>query len=365
MSLFVKFPSGPLQPLSQNTQCTGITKIYSGPFHAIIDSKNGFFAYGSNISSQLSVPEKNGEILRELYKIRHLRKENVKMIVCGADFSAVVWKDGKVGISGYCKGIVPNKLAVFSRIGRDSNDHRREESHKPIVEGIAFAAAGDEHLLLVTQDGRLLVGGCNASGALGLNSEKDYEPLQPNPFFKGKKIKSVACGASHSIVLTKDPPNCVYVFGRNEGQCGYTEKRSNDEGSVPIVVLKGLLSPQRLMYTKMLEENIKVVACGANHTIVLTEEDHVWAAGSGKRYQLGFPDTKSRVQFTKVTHLSKTNILDVKCCDDVTIFVENGRIVFCGEQFGKYGQNVEIINSKYIIDVAAQYDRALIVKKNF
>jgi len=308
------------------------------------------------------MPEKNGQILRELHRMKHLKKESVKMIACGADFSCVVWKDGKVGISGFCKGLVPNKLAVFARVGRDSNDHRREEGHKPVVEGVVFAAAGDEHLLLVTQDGGLIVGGSNASGALGLNSERDYEPLQPNLFFKGKKIKTVACGAAHSVVLTKDPPNTVFVFGRNEGQCGFMEKR-NDEGSVPVVVLKGLLSPQKLQFTKMLEETIQIIACGANHTIIKTEEGNIWSAGSNKRHQLTFDDTKSRHQFSKLTHLNKINVVNIECCDDVTVVVEENRIVFCGEQFGKYGRNVETVSCRYIVDVAAMYDRVLVVRK--
>ena len=55
----------------------------------------------------------------------------------------------------------------------------------------------------------------------------------------------------------------------------------------------------RFLYRRSLE-HAKIVAAGAFHSVVVTEDNHVWAAGSNKDGQFGDGSTISRNSFKTV-----------------------------------------------------------------
>eukprot|EP01084_Bolivina_argentea_P058608 107020_1 len=95
---------------------------------------------------------------------------------------------------------------------------------------ITKIATGRDHSLCLNSDGKVLSLGSNYYGQLGLGTHDDYSHIEPEliPLFiqLNVVIIDIACGTSHSVVLSNDGK--VYTFGSNRyGECGNTEKGIN------------------------------------------------------------------------------------------------------------------------------------------
>jgi RCC1 and BTB domain-containing protein len=132
---------------------------------------------------------------------------------------------------------------------------------------------GDYHVLALTKSGKCYSWGCNSSGHLGNGTRIDSnKPKLINTLNKIKIIK-ISCGYKHSLVLT----NCgdLYGFGHNfYGQigCGNTTDQ---------------LKPIKIHGFNY--ENIVSIACGVWHSLVLTEtgQAYSWGWNGSIRLELG------------------------------------------------------------------------------
>ncbi|GAA5910708.1 hypothetical protein JCM8208_003540 [Rhodotorula glutinis] len=105
-------------------------------------------------------------------------------------------------------------------------------------------------------------------------------------FFDGLHPVQVSCGAFHSAVVTAH--GAAYVFGSNKaGQLGFGEGEPG--GAEPVLVELGEEESDAVE-----EDEIVQVACGAAHTVLLTESGHIWVTGANDDGQLGLGDTTSR-----------------------------------------------------------------------
>ncbi|GAA5857740.1 hypothetical protein JCM8547_005966 [Rhodosporidiobolus lusitaniae] len=106
-----------------------------------------------------------------------------------------------------------------------------------------------------------------------------FDGLFPSP--------PLSSGAFHSAVRTRD--GSLYVFGSDkEGQLGMGGKGG---GAEPELVADGEEGGETLV--------VREVACGAGHTVMLTEEGEVWVAGANQDGQLGLSDFLPRPSFVK------------------------------------------------------------------
>ena len=80
---------------------------------------------------------------------------------------------------------------------------------------IVDVASGDFHTVALDSEGQVYAwggGGSNKNkGQLGHSNKKDYPHPEPIVFFKGKKVKKVACGDYHTMILTQEEE--LYAFG--------------------------------------------------------------------------------------------------------------------------------------------------------
>ncbi|XP_011382750.1 X-linked retinitis pigmentosa GTPase regulator isoform X2 [Pteropus vampyrus] len=120
------------------------------------------------------------------------------------------------------------------------------------------------------------------SGAVFTFGKTKFAENMPSKFwFKNDIPTYLACGDEHTAIITGN--NKLYMFGSNNwGQLGLGS-RSTVSKPTCVKALK--------------PEKVKFAACGRNHTLVLTEEGKVYAAGGNNEGQLGLGDTEDRNTF--------------------------------------------------------------------
>jgi alpha-tubulin suppressor-like RCC1 family protein len=141
--------------------------------------------------------------------------------------------------------------------------------------GITDIAAGWNHSLAITIDGKLYAWGDNQYGQLGLETQDNqiYEPTQVPGL---PPVQAVAAGKRHSLALTKD--HRVFTWGANDlGQLGI----GNSQQPSRIPVLVGQLPP------------IGSIVAGEHHSLALAlpPDLKIYAWGDNASGQCGAPLT--------------------------------------------------------------------------
>jgi len=186
-----------------------------------------------------------------------------------------------------------------------------ESSKEPsLVEefsGISTAACGSSHSAFV-MDGRLYTYGSNQYMQLGRSAGEGSEQGVGAPAaaveFKAageggaSRVVSVALGAQHSAAVTDDGALWTWGWGGSfwsgAGGLGQGTRDSREEPTlVPTFQETG--------------EVIRQVACGSQHTIVLTTEGRLYATGKGDFGRLGRGDTQDELDFEEIEYFSQAN----------------------------------------------------------
>ncbi len=146
--------------------------------------------------------------------------------------------------------------------------------------------------------------------------------LLPSPV----SVASVSCGLGHAAAVTLNGE--LYTWGANEsGQLG----RASTQGSLP--------APERAFFAlhlQALEPRITHVACGARHTLVITDRSLVLAFGDNSFGQCGYPPAS---QPRKVNLLSIVEPMAqplygaIVCCgaNHSLVLTVHGELYACGD----------------------------------
>jgi alpha-tubulin suppressor-like RCC1 family protein len=192
---------------------------------------------------------------------------------------------------------------------------------------VTWLSCGFEHCLALTSDGLVASWGCGASGCLGHNDYLSYtEPKMIEPEVL-RDVSYVECGGYHSAAVNKSGK--LFMWGRSDvGQLGLPkDKVTMDEhgyvmkqpievayfsdikvksvalGEAHSVVLdrEGLVQNSRTfqVYQVLGTPNLKVVkvASGAVFSLALASDGKVYSWGSGQNGQLGLGNTSSTSAF--------------------------------------------------------------------
>src|SRR5262245_4147890 len=107
---------------------------------------------------------------------------------------------------------------------------------------------------------------------LGLGQASPKEK-SPQLITSVNQVAQISCGGNHSLILTQDGK--VFSFGMNDyGQLGLGEECKLGN--------KFKEEPQLIKYL----DNVKQIACGAYHSLILTENRRVMAFGMNNFGQL-------------------------------------------------------------------------------
>ena len=114
----------------------------------------------------------------------------------------------------------------------------------------------------------------------------------------GKGVSTISAGSTHSACILSGE---IYVFGNSQsGQLG-TGKAENIQSPFCLNQNKKLLS----------EKAVRMVACGANHTLILGESGALYSMGIGSYGRLGLGkevETDQKFVATKVAYFQEKPI---------------------------------------------------------
>ncbi|PRP87288.1 S-layer protein [Planoprotostelium fungivorum] len=199
-----------------------------------------------------------------------------------------------------------------------------------IFESITGCAAGDNHSLALTSEGRLFSFGHNDLGQLG-NPEAQAFATTLVEFPLSPKITRIACGLAHSLALTEDGKVFSWGWG-GYGQLGdgHTEDRQR---------------PVEIEVFKNLQKKVKAIACGGWHSMALTEDGQVYTWGWGEFGALGHGDKTAKNEPTLLDTFSKDKITikTITAGSRHSLFgADDGRVFGCGlSSQGQLGEATE------------------------
>lgn len=147
---------------------------------------------------------------------------------------------------------------------------------------VTAVAAGSDHALALTEDGRVYAWGSNQYGALGIGNETlGFQAPSPvavvsGGALAGRSVTAIAAVSSRSMVLTDD--GRVFGWGINwNGELGTGNTAS---GFAPVAVESGGALAGKFATT---------LASGSAHSAVLTRDGAIYAWGDNGNGELGYP----------------------------------------------------------------------------
>ena len=139
----------------------------------------------------------------------------------------------------------------YGQLGNGDRWDHANTPQKIIKEGVAYAAGGENHSLIVMQDGSLLAMGRNNFGQLG-NGDRWNDANTPQKIIK-EGVVHVTAGDDHSLVVMKD--GSLMVMGDNSiGQLG-----------------TGNTSPLDTP-TTIIQKGVYQVAASSSHSLILMDD---------------------------------------------------------------------------------------------
>ncbi|KYN16768.1 X-linked retinitis pigmentosa GTPase regulator [Trachymyrmex cornetzi] len=224
-----------------------IVQLAAGSHHSMaLTSDGGVVAWGSNLEGQLGLPEISGLVYKPM---KVPIPEPVKEISAGYYHSVFLTESGLIYVCGESES---GKLGLNINF---STQVAPKQMQLPIP--VLHVACGGHHTFILAENGNIYCSGSNASGQLGMgiNVNETHTPkLLPRGALQDEKIVKIACGESHSAILTESGKLFTCGDGRH-GKLGL-EENENNVHEVTFAV----------KYQELFVSN---VACGGCHTILV------------------------------------------------------------------------------------------------
>uniref|UniRef100_A0A3P9J348 X-linked retinitis pigmentosa GTPase regulator n=1 Tax=Oryzias latipes TaxID=8090 RepID=A0A3P9J348_ORYLA len=286
-------------------------KIACGDEHTALITENGrLFMFGSNNWGQLGLGSKL--TVNKPTCVKALKSERIKLVVCGRNHTLIC-----TGLVYACGGNSEGQLGLGD--WEEKTSFQRVEFFDS-QGAIQMLAAGSNTSAALTVSGKLFMWGDNSEGQIGLG--KESQASSPQEVGVGRPISWVSCGYYHSAFVTVD--GALYTFGeRDSGKLGLGTEQ-----------LSGHRVPQRV---KSIKEAVKQVACGGGHTVALTD-DAVFTFGLGQFGQLGHGTFIFESRLPRlVEHFKKGRVCQVACGENHTaVITDDGLLYTFGD--GRHGK---------------------------
>ncbi|XP_077262856.1 X-linked retinitis pigmentosa GTPase regulator [Temnothorax americanus] len=224
-----------------------IVQLAAGSHHSmVLTSDGGVVAWGSNLEGQLGLPGISG-LVNKPTKVPI--PEPVKEISAGYYHSVFLTESGLIYVCGESES---GKLGININF---STQVAPKQMQLPAT--ALHVACGGHHTLILAENGNIYCSGSNASGQLGMgtNVNEIHTPkLLSRGALQDEKIVKIACGESHSAILTESGKLFTCGDGRH-GKLGLEENENNVN--------------EVTFAAKYQELFVSDVACGGCHTILI------------------------------------------------------------------------------------------------
>ncbi|XP_011697417.1 PREDICTED: X-linked retinitis pigmentosa GTPase regulator [Wasmannia auropunctata] len=224
-----------------------VVQLAAGSHHSMaLTSDGGVVVWGSNLEGQLGLPGISG-LVKKPTKVPI--PEPVKEISAGYYHSVFLTESGLVYVCGESES---GKLGINVNFSTQVAPKQMQ-----LPSPALHVACGGHHTLVLAENGNIYCSGSNASGQLGMgtNVNEIHTPkLLPRGALQNEKIVKIACGESHSAILTESGKLFTCGDGRH-GKLGLEENENNVH--------------EVTFAAKYQELFISNVACGGCHTILV------------------------------------------------------------------------------------------------
>eukprot|EP01125_Pyxidicula_operculata_P018026 TRINITY_DN637_c2_g1_i3.p1 TRINITY_DN637_c2_g1~~TRINITY_DN637_c2_g1_i3.p1 ORF type:complete len:401 (-),score=46.61 TRINITY_DN637_c2_g1_i3:37-1239(-) len=240
------------------------------------------YSWGSNGCGQLG----QGHLSFDYVPKKVEGIENVISIACGNNHILALTRDGKLYSWGSNK---------FGQLGHgDIIDSSSPFLVNYNFDKIKTISCGSFHSFALQENGKLFGWGANALGQLGDGTNRNVNtpkhiPVPSNDGEESEKCQylEIACGGSHSLVLTKDGE--MYSWGYNKhGQLGNAQLDTKE------------MKPQNVIFFS--NSKVTTIGCTICSSYAITEDGNLFSWGWNKYGQLGLGDTDPRTIPSSVDH---------------------------------------------------------------
>ena len=287
-----------------NVQKVQLTNISCGQEHsAAVDKRGNVWAWGCGKSGQLGHGNKNGTAAP--LKVRNV--DHATAVACGSGHTAALtdrgrlftWGEGNQGQLGH--GSLDDVMLATPVTAFDSKPGRK-------------LSCGATLTAVITRDGDLMMFGLG-DNIFGPTKEGDSRAscaMVPTHMFPGTKVKQVACGRGHVVML--DEAGDVWCWGSNTyGQLG---DGSTSNSYKRICTIQG--------------KSIENISAGRYHNLAAATCGVVYTWGCGESGQLGHNGAVGPM----ATVPKLVNALVDRVCGQITCGEHHNCIISSGEMSG-------------------------------
>lgn len=251
--------------------------------------------------------------------LKDLAKKEVRWVTSGFEHNVAVTTEGLVYTWGHgaagCLGHGDTTSVTFPKL-----------VERLKTKAIIYAECGGYHTAVISEDGEMYTWGRADVHQLGIPFSDLYKddmgyvafvPQRVESFRKKRvKVKAVACGEAHTLVLDADGK--VFAFGwAEDGQLGLP----------PEDIADGQMTHKVREIRALRQSKIVKISSGALFSAALTESGQVFIWGNGDQGQLGLGSRVTRADIpTLLTSLKAEWVLDLVCGEN---------FVLCLGQMGK------------------------------
>ena len=292
-----------------------VKQIACGYYHTFILKNDGsVWSCGNNENEQLGL---NDTTKRTSFtQVTTNINNDVKQIVCGSYHTFILKNDGSVYS---CGDNYYGQLGLGDYTDRSSFTQVTTNINNDVEQ----LACGYEHTFILKNDGSVWSCGRNYYGQLGLGNTTNQTTFTQVTTNINNDVKQIACsdGGNHTFILKND--GSVWSCGENgSGQLGLGHTSAFTSFT---------------QVTTNINNDVKQISCGYNHTFILKNDDSVWSCGYNYYGQLGIGNTTTYTSFTQVTTNINNDVEQLACGGSYTFILKNdGNVYGCG--YNGYGQ---------------------------
>lgn len=231
------------------------------------------FVFGNNREGQLGIGKDIDFVnIPTCIDSNIIEAKKIVRINSSAKQTFAILNDGSVMSCG------SNDSFELGRKGRSRIFYRIDAVETMQINDVAI---GEDFVIMVCKDGRLVSWGKNDMGQLGLGfgNREDIEKPHVNKAFPEPVIQ-ISVGLNHCCALTRS--GSVLTWGGNS-------KHQLGDGDITSSCVPRSLKELR-------HRPIVSISCGSNHTLVSTISGYIYSWGENTHGQLGLGDTKTRVR---------------------------------------------------------------------